>query len=69
MLSCGSSIRLWTLTGQGLMEMISHTSLIYSVDAHASGHIASGSEDQLLKIWKSTVSLTVFNFSVFLSVF
>ncbi|XP_039131042.1 phospholipase A-2-activating protein [Dioscorea cayenensis subsp. rotundata] len=46
------SIRLWALTGQLLMEMVGHTSLVYSVDAHISGLVASGSEDCSLKIWK-----------------
>ncbi|WOK99599.1 phospholipase A-2-activating protein [Canna indica] len=46
------SIKLWALTGQVLMEMIGHTSLVYSVDAHSSGLVASGSEDRLLKIWR-----------------
>ncbi|XP_020250062.1 phospholipase A-2-activating protein [Asparagus officinalis] len=32
--------------------MVGHTSLVYSVDAHSSGLVASGSEDRFLKIWK-----------------
>jgi phospholipase A-2-activating protein len=32
--------------------MIGHSSLVYSVDAHSSGLIASGSEDRSLKLWK-----------------
>ena len=47
-----SSIKLWALTGQVLMEMTGHSSLVYSVDAHSSGLVASGSEDCFLKIWK-----------------
>jgi WD40 repeat protein len=46
------TIKLWALTGQPLLEMIGHTSLVYSVDAHSSGLIASGSEDRSVKIWK-----------------
>lgn len=46
------TIKLWALTGQVSMEMVGHTSLVYSVDAHASGLIASGSEDHFLKIWR-----------------
>ncbi|GAB2267294.1 hypothetical protein Dimus_002279 [Dionaea muscipula] len=46
------SIRLWALTGQVLMEMVGHTSLVYSVDSHSSGLIVSGSEDCSAKIWK-----------------
>lgn len=47
-----SSIRLWALTGETLMEMVGHTSIVYSVDSHASGLIVSGSEDCSAKIWK-----------------
>ncbi|OEL28588.1 Phospholipase A-2-activating protein [Dichanthelium oligosanthes] len=47
-----STVKLWALTGQPLLEMIGHSSLVYSVDAHSSGLIASGSEDRSLKIWK-----------------
>ncbi|XP_071930791.1 uncharacterized protein [Coffea arabica] len=46
------SIRLWALSGQLLMEMVGHTSIVYSVDAHVSGLIVSGSEDCFAKIWK-----------------
>ncbi|CAM0905254.1 unnamed protein product [Alopecurus aequalis] len=46
------TIKLWALTGQPLLEMIGHTSLVYSVDAHSSGLIVSGSEDRSVKIWK-----------------
>lgn len=47
-----SSIRLWALTGEVLMEMVGHTSIVYSVDSHVSGLIVSASEDCLAKIWK-----------------
>ncbi|PKA57051.1 Dynein assembly factor with WDR repeat domains 1 [Apostasia shenzhenica] len=50
-----SSVRLWALTGQVLMEMNGHASLVYSVDAHSSGLVASGSEDCTLKIWRDGV--------------
>ncbi|CAN6181105.1 unnamed protein product [Urochloa humidicola] len=50
-----STVKLWALTGQPLLEMIGHSSLVYSVDAHSSGLIASGSEDRSLKIWKDGV--------------
>lgn len=46
------SIRLWALSGELLMEMVGHLSIVYSVDAHASGLIVSGSEDCSAKIWK-----------------
>ncbi|TVU40852.1 hypothetical protein EJB05_14332, partial [Eragrostis curvula] len=50
-----STIKLWELTGQPLLDLIGHTSLVYSVDAHSSGQIASGSEDRSLKIWKDGI--------------
>ncbi|KAL5715136.1 hypothetical protein ACHQM5_017003 [Ranunculus cassubicifolius] len=49
------SVRLWALTGQVLMEMVGHTSIVYSVHAHVSGLIVSGSEDCFVKIWKDGV--------------
>ncbi|CAF1705052.1 unnamed protein product [Brassica napus] len=49
------SIRLWALSGEVLLEMVGHTSIVYSVDAHASGLIVSGSEDRHAKIWKDGV--------------
>lgn len=52
---CCSTVKLWALTGQPLLEMIGHSSLVYSVDAHSSGLIASGSEDRSLKLWKGAV--------------
>lgn len=51
------SIRLWALTGQVLMEMVGHTAIVYSVDAHKSGLVVSGSEDGLAKIWKDGVCI------------
>ncbi|GFQ03817.1 phospholipase a-2-activating protein [Phtheirospermum japonicum] len=49
------SIRLWALSGELLMEMAGHTSIVYSVDAHMSGLIVSGSEDCSAKIWRDGV--------------
>lgn len=51
------SIRLWALTGQVLMEMVGHTAIVYSVDAHKSGLVVSGSEDGSAKIWKDGVCI------------
>ncbi|XP_076950188.1 uncharacterized protein LOC143623090 [Bidens hawaiensis] len=50
-----SSIRLWALTGEVLLEMVGHTAIVYSVDAHKSGLVVSGSEDGSAKIWKDGV--------------
>ncbi|KAM7479274.1 hypothetical protein LguiA_027487 [Lonicera macranthoides] len=49
------TIRLWALSGEVLMDMVGHTSIVYSVDAHVSGLIVSGSEDCFAKIWKDGV--------------
>ncbi|CAO2813433.1 unnamed protein product [Amaranthus hypochondriacus] len=49
------SVRLWALTGEVLMELVGHTSLVYSVDSHVSGLVASASEDCSVKIWKDGV--------------
>lgn len=49
------SIRLWALSGELLMEMVGHTSIVYSVDSHVSGLVVSGSEDRFAKIWKDGV--------------
>ncbi|XP_021282644.1 phospholipase A-2-activating protein [Herrania umbratica] len=49
------SIRLWAQSGEVLMEMVGHTSIVYSVDSHISGLIVSGSEDRFAKIWKDGV--------------
>ncbi|XP_020576385.1 phospholipase A-2-activating protein [Phalaenopsis equestris] len=52
-----SSVRLWALTGEVLMEMLGHSSLVYCVDAHSSGLVVSGSEDCFLKIWKDGICM------------
>ncbi|MBA0631014.1 hypothetical protein Gotri_002949, partial [Gossypium trilobum] len=44
------SIMLWAQSGEVLMVMVGHTSIVYSVDAHVSGLIVSGSEDRFAKI-------------------
>lgn len=49
------SVKLWALTGQVLMEMVGHTSIVYSVDSHISGVVVTGSEDCSAKIWKDGV--------------
>ncbi|CAM6084680.1 unnamed protein product [Calypogeia fissa] len=46
------SVRLWAITGEQLLEMVGHTAIVYSVAAHSSGLVASGSEDRFAKIWK-----------------
>ncbi|KAK6916532.1 WD40 repeat [Dillenia turbinata] len=51
------SIRLWAVSGEALMEMVGHSSIVYSVDSHISGLIVSGSEDCSAKIWKDGVCI------------
>ncbi|KAL2609949.1 hypothetical protein R1flu_028522 [Riccia fluitans] len=46
------TIRLWAYTGEQLLEMVGHTAIVYSVAAHSSGIVASGSEDRYAKLWK-----------------
>ncbi|KAK6136802.1 hypothetical protein DH2020_029450 [Rehmannia glutinosa] len=55
MMNTQISIRLWALSGELLLEMVGHTSIVYSVDAHVSGLIVSSSEDCSAKIWKDGV--------------
>lgn len=52
LLLANSSVRLWAVTGEVLLEMVGHTSIVYSVNSHVSGLIVSGSEDCSAKIWK-----------------
>lgn len=47
------------------MEMVGHTSIVYSVDYHESGLILSGSEDRFAKIWKGDCSLAVLFLEIF----
>lgn len=49
------SLRLWALSGEQLLEFVGHTAIVYSVAAHSSGDIASGSEDGFAKIWRGGV--------------
>ncbi|KAK9286934.1 hypothetical protein L1049_015342 [Liquidambar formosana] len=49
------SVKLWAISGQVLLDMVGHTSIVYSVDSHVSGLVVSGSEDSFAKIWKDGV--------------
>ncbi|KAE8686785.1 cytochrome c bioproteinsis protein CCS1 [Hibiscus syriacus] len=51
------SIMLWAQSGEVLMVMVGHSSIVYSVDSHVSGLIVSGSEDRFAKIWKDGVCM------------
>ena len=55
-----SSVRLWALTGEVPMEMVGHTSIVYSVDSHISGLVVSGSEDCSTKIWKGCLLIYLY---------
>lgn len=45
------------------MELVGHASLVYSVDAHRSGLIASGGEDCFLKIWRGNFLVSMWKFT------
>ncbi|EPS70347.1 hypothetical protein M569_04408, partial [Genlisea aurea] len=49
------SVRLWAISGEVLIEMVGHSSIVYSVDSHVSGLIVTGSEDCTAKVWKDGV--------------
>ncbi|XP_057836619.2 uncharacterized protein LOC131046848 [Cryptomeria japonica] len=51
------SVKLWALSGETLVELIGHSSIVYSVAAHSSGLIASGSEDRFAKVWRDAECL------------
>lgn len=48
------TVRMWAQTGEQLLEMVGHSAIVYSVAAHSSGDVASGSEDGYAKIWRGT---------------
>lgn len=54
------SVKLWAATGEQLLEFVGHTAIVYSVAAHSSGDIASGSEDGFAKIWRGVNAIQKF---------
>ena len=52
-------IRIWTLNGKELKELIGHESFIYSLAVLPSGDIVSSSEDRTVRIWDGPACLQV----------
>jgi phospholipase A-2-activating protein len=48
-----ASLKVWTLEGEQLAELVGHTSLVYSVAAApAGGEVSSGGEDGTARVWR-----------------
>lgn len=47
------SLRVWSLEGDVLAELLGHSAIIYHVAATDSGLIASGSEDNTMRVWNA----------------
>jgi len=47
-----SSLRLWSLSGDTLMELHGHTSYVYSVSVLSTGELVSSGEDGCVRVWK-----------------
>jgi WD40 repeat protein len=52
-------IKLWTLTGECIMQMTGHTSFIYSIAVLPTGEIVSSSEDKTARIWNGGECISV----------
>lgn len=52
-------IRIWTLNGKELMELIGHESYIYSLAVLPSGDIVSSGEDRTVRVWDGPACLQV----------
>ena len=52
--SCSNDglIRVWSLSGEPLMELNDHTSFVYTLSLLPSGEIVSGGEDRTVRVWK-----------------
>ncbi|CZT10438.1 related to phospholipase a-2-activating protein [Rhynchosporium graminicola] len=46
------AIRLWTVSGKNVGELLGHESFIYSLAALPSGELVSSGEDRTMRIWK-----------------
>ncbi|TVY80811.1 Ubiquitin homeostasis protein lub1 [Lachnellula suecica] len=47
-------IRLWTLSGQQVAQLLGHESFIYSLACSPTGEIYSSGEDRTVRVWKGT---------------
>ena len=54
-----SVIRLWTLSGECIMQMTGHTSFIYSIAILPTGEIVSSSEDKTARVWNGGECVSV----------
>jgi phospholipase A-2-activating protein len=52
-------IRIWTLNGKELKELVGHESFIYSLAVLPSGDIVSSGEDRTVRIWDGPACLQV----------
>ena len=52
-------IRIWTLNGKELKELVGHESYIYSLTVLSSGEIISSGEDRTVRIWDGPACLQV----------
>lgn len=52
-----SSLRLWSLSGDTLMELHGHTSYVYSVSVLSTGELVSSGEDGCVRVWKGKATV------------
>lgn len=45
------TLKVWTLSGECLAELVGHTALVYCAAATPGGLVASGSEDNTARLW------------------
>lgn len=45
------TLKVWTLSGECLAELVGHTALVYCAAATPEGLVASGSEDNTARLW------------------
>lgn len=47
-------VKLWTLTGENLIEYKGHTGFVFGLCVLDSGEIVSGSDDCTVRVWKDS---------------
>jgi phospholipase A-2-activating protein len=58
-----SHIRIWTLSGETLMELSGHSSFVYSIAVLPSGELVSTSEDKTARVWRDGQCVSVMHHS------